>query len=65
MVDFWLYHVIEKLRLIGFGRGSMCQGLLMKYLHKFFNKHDDPWVMLVWDKYYLNGAPHAKKSCGY
>jgi hypothetical protein len=40
------------------------QGLLMKFLHKFFNKHDVPWVMLVWEKYYQDGAPHTKKPCG-
>jgi hypothetical protein len=40
------------------------QGLLLKFLRKFYNKHDVPWVMLVWDKYYNNGIPHAKKPCG-
>jgi hypothetical protein len=40
------------------------QGLLMKFLHNFFNKHDVPWVMLVWEKYYQDGAPHTKKPCG-
>jgi hypothetical protein len=29
--------------------------LLMKNLHKFFNKHDLPWVNLIWTKYYSNG----------
>jgi hypothetical protein len=33
------------------------QGLLLKYMHKFFNKQDIPWVILVWDNYYQNGAP--------
>jgi hypothetical protein len=33
------------------------QGLLLKFLHKFFNKHDVPWVMLIWEKYYSEGAP--------
>jgi hypothetical protein len=29
--------------------------LLMKNLHKFFNKADLPWVKLLWSKYYSNG----------
>jgi hypothetical protein len=29
--------------------------LLMKNLHKFFNKHDLPWVNLIWSNYYRNG----------
>jgi hypothetical protein len=40
------------------------QGLLLKFLHKFFNKQDIPWVMIVWDKYYQSGAPQAKRPCG-
>ena len=31
------------------------EGLLMKFLHKFFNKMDIPWVHLVWNNYYANG----------
>jgi hypothetical protein len=27
----------------------------MKYLHKFYNKDDLPWVQLIWSKYYENG----------
>jgi len=30
--------------------------LLLKHLHKFFNKHDIPWVQLVWNCHYPNGA---------
>ena len=30
------------------------KALLMKSLHKFYNKHDIPWVHLVWDTYYSN-----------
>jgi len=26
--------------------------LLMKHLHKFYNRAQIPWVQLVWDKYY-------------
>lgn len=28
---------------------------LIKYLHKFFNKEDIPWVSLIWEKHYDNG----------
>lgn len=31
------------------------EALLMKNLHKFFNKLDIPWVHLVWEKHYRNG----------
>jgi len=30
--------------------------LLLKHLHKFFNREDIPWVHLVWEKYYSNGS---------
>jgi hypothetical protein len=29
--------------------------LLLKNLHKFFNKADLPWVHLIWNHYYHNG----------
>lgn len=29
--------------------------LLMKFLHKFFNKANIPWVHLIWEKYFPNG----------
>lgn len=28
------------------------ESLLMKHLHKFYNRIQVPWVNLVWDKYY-------------
>jgi len=31
------------------------KALLMKNLHKFFNKEDIPWVQIVWEKHYPNG----------
>jgi hypothetical protein len=31
------------------------EALLLKHLHKFFNKCDLPWVELIWDKHYTNG----------
>ena len=39
------------------------QGLLMKQLHKFYNKEDLPWVNLVW-RYYGNEVPHTANLCG-
>lgn len=40
------------------------EALLIKNLHKFFNKIDIPWVKLVWEKYYSNGKlpNHTKKG---
>jgi hypothetical protein len=29
--------------------------VLLKNLHKFFNRHDIPWEKLVWSSYYNNG----------
>jgi len=29
--------------------------LLLKNLHKFYNKLDIPWVHLLWEKLYSNG----------
>jgi hypothetical protein len=31
------------------------EALLLKDLHKFFNRTNIPWVHLVWEKYYRNG----------
>jgi hypothetical protein len=28
------------------------KALLLKFLHKFFNNHDIPWLNLVWNNYY-------------
>ena len=39
------------------------QGLLMKQLHKFYNKEDLPWVNLVW-RYYGDEVPHTANLCG-
>ena len=30
------------------------ESLLLKYLHKFFNKYDIPWVQLIWNSHYNN-----------
>lgn len=33
------------------------QALLMKYLHKFMNKEDTPWVNIIWETYYQESLP--------
>ena len=39
--------------------------LLLKQLHKFYNKKEIPWVQLFWFKYYTNGkVPHGTKELG-
>jgi len=30
------------------------ESLLLKHLHKFFNKYDIPWVQLIWNSHYNN-----------
>ena len=29
--------------------------LLMKFLHKFYNRMEIPWVSLIWNNHYRNG----------
>jgi hypothetical protein len=31
------------------------KALLLKNLHKFYNRHDIPWVNLIWNSYYTSG----------
>jgi hypothetical protein len=38
--------------------------LLLKHLHKFYNKADVPWVNLIWSKYYSDKVPHATMEVG-
>lgn len=40
------------------------QGLLIKHLHKFYNKADIPWVSLLWSSYYDGVVPQATILCG-
>nr|XP_040245306.1 uncharacterized protein LOC120964586 [Aegilops tauschii subsp. strangulata] len=40
------------------------QGLLLKHLHKFYNKVDVPWVTLIWNSYYDHGGPQATATVG-
>lgn len=40
------------------------EALILKYLDKFFNREDIPWVHLVWEKHYKNGKlpNHIKRG---
>jgi hypothetical protein len=38
--------------------------LLLKFLDKFYNKRELPWVSLVWSAYYEGKIPHEEKLCG-
>jgi len=40
------------------------KALLIKHLHKFYNKADIPWVSLIWNTYYNDNVPHATVACG-
>ena len=40
------------------------EALLMKFLHKFYNKMDIPWVQLTWDTYYQQKIPQAVDPVG-
>jgi hypothetical protein len=43
----------------------MNEALLIKHLHKFYNKEDIPWVQLIWNTHYTNGqVPHASPEKG-
>jgi hypothetical protein len=37
---------------------------LIKFLDKFYNKSDVPWVQLLWSEYYLDSVPHAENLKG-
>lgn len=40
------------------------EALLLKFLHKFYNKLDVPWANLLWDNQYVNQVPHAMDPVG-
>jgi hypothetical protein len=43
----------------------MNEALLIKHLHKFYNKYDIPWVQLIWHTHYASGLiPHAAAKKG-
>ena len=43
---------------------TQSDALLLKYLHKFYNHWDLPWVELIWNTYYASKIPHATDACG-
>ena len=43
---------------------SQNEALLIKHLHKFFNKENVPWVHLVWEKYYNDGKLPSSQRKG-
>uniref|UniRef100_A0A8R7P611 Uncharacterized protein n=1 Tax=Triticum urartu TaxID=4572 RepID=A0A8R7P611_TRIUA len=38
--------------------------LLLKFLDKFYNHHDVPWVELIWSTYSTSSVTHAAGPCG-
>jgi hypothetical protein len=40
------------------------EALLIKFLHKFFNHSDLPWVHLIWNKYYLSRGLPGHRNIG-
>lgn len=40
------------------------KALLLKNLHKFFNRLDIPWVHMVWETYYSNDQLHGQQIQG-
>ena len=40
------------------------EALLLKFLHKFYNKMDIPWVYLTWKSDYSKKIPHATDPVG-
>ena len=40
------------------------EALFLKFLDKFYNKVDTPWVTLLWNSYYTDKVPHALDPYG-
>ena len=40
------------------------EALLLKYLDKFYNHADTPWVDLIWHTHYSGKIPQAMEVCG-
>jgi hypothetical protein len=40
------------------------KALLVKFIHKFYNREDLPCVSLTWESFYSSNAPHLKRSAG-
>lgn len=47
-----------------FDLATQNDALMMKKLDKFFNKHNIPWVNLVWENYYNSGAVPSMNKVG-
>jgi hypothetical protein len=50
------------LRIINFQKQNAT--LLIKFLDKFYNKKDIPWVHLVWFAHYQGKVPNEENLCG-
>jgi hypothetical protein len=62
------WHMVTKAKAEG-GLGvldlqTQNEALLIKNLHKFFNRADIPWVHLVWEKHYANGKLPGQNKKG-
>ena len=44
--------------------GTQNNALLLKNLHKFFNRHNIPWVKIIWETYYSNGQLPDSNNLG-
>jgi hypothetical protein len=40
------------------------EALLLKYLHKFYNNHDLPWVNIIWNNYCRTGRLPGHRRIG-
>ena len=40
------------------------KALLIKNLHKFYNRHDTPWVNLIWETYYQDNKLLGEELVG-
>jgi hypothetical protein len=55
----------EDARLGIINLGTHNTALLLKFLHKFYNKLDLPWVHQTWNYLYKNGnPPHERHGVG-
>lgn len=37
---------------------------MVKFLHKFYNRHNIPWVNLIWSAYYRDSVPSLEDRVG-
>src|SRR4051812_26448293 len=40
------------------------KALLLKHLHKFYDKENVPWASVIWNTYYSGNVPHETILCG-